>query len=109
MVRSSKGDLSHRLDNFKIDLLHCKNEVSLLDRIKMTKNRLEFDRKKNWQRWTLTLELDQNFTTTNINLWTWPKIENKINITTTMNINMWILPTFGHIHPLMFVVVVIFI
>ena len=43
-----------------------------LDWIKMTKNWLEFDQ-KNWQRWTLTSELDRNFTTTNINFWTWPK------------------------------------
>ena len=47
-------------------------EASSLDRIKMTKNGLEYDQ-KNWQRRTLTLELDQNFTTTNVNLWTRPK------------------------------------
>ena len=41
---------------------------------------------KNWQQWTLTLELDWNFTTTHI-----------------------IFSSFGHIHPLMFVIVVIFI
>ena len=29
--------------------------------------------KKNWQQRTLTLELDTNFTTTNINRWIWPK------------------------------------
>ena len=32
-------------------------KASLLDRIKMTKNWLEFDQ-KNWQRQSLTLELD---------------------------------------------------
>ena len=44
---------------------------------------------------------------------TWPKIDNIINITTTTNINReydrksaWI---FGHIYPLMFVVVMMFI
>ena len=54
-------------------------EASSLDQIKVDKKRLEFDQ-KNWQRQTLTLELDWNFTTTNVNLWTWPK--------------------YGHVHPL---------
>ena len=42
-------------------------EASSLDRIKMTENWLEFDRKI-LQRQTLTLELDRNFTPTNINI-----------------------------------------
>ena len=77
-------------------------EASLLDRIKMTKNRSEFDR-KNWQRWTLMLwnltKTSQRWTFTgeynqNIDEFDWKYINN---------------PIFGHIHPLMFVVVVIFI
>ena len=72
--------------------------ASSLDQIKMTKKRLEFD-KNNWQWQTLTLELDQNFTTTNINFLTWPKyswiwlkIKYIINITTTMKVNRGIWP-----------------
>ena len=41
--------------------------TSSLDRIKMTENWLEFDQ-KNLQQKILTLELDRNFTPTNVNL-----------------------------------------
>ena len=47
-------------------------EASLFDQIKMTKNWLEFDQIK-WQQQTLSFELEWNFTTTNINVWIWPK------------------------------------
>ena len=47
-------------------------EASLFDQIKMTKNWLEFDQIK-WQQQMLSFELEWNFTTTNINVWIWPK------------------------------------
>ena len=56
----------------KIMNLTKNKEGYSLDQIKMTKNQLEFDQ-KNSQRQTLTLELDRNFTPTNINLRTLPK------------------------------------
>ena len=54
------GDLNAK--NFNGHLLKPRNEASLLDQIKMTKYRLEFDRIK--------------MTTMNVNVGTWPKLYN---------------------------------
>ena len=76
-------------------------EASSLDQIKMTKNWLEFD----WN----------NFTTTSVNIGTWPKLLNdehyRVSMTEIwMNLTeSWQQNIFGHIHPFIFVVVVIFI
>ena len=58
---------SEKILNYRNAEFHeIEEEYSLVQK-NMTENRLEFDQ-KNSHRWTLTLELDQNFTPTNINL-----------------------------------------
>ena len=57
------------MSNIKLLVL---DEASYFDRINMTEKRLEFDHKKS-HRQTVTLQHDQKFTPTNINLWTWPE------------------------------------
>ena len=77
-------------------------EASLLDRIKMTKNRIEFDQK--------------NLTMTNLNIGTWLKIHtdeckssNLTEIWMNLTEKICFFLHFSHIHMLMFVNVVIFI
>ena len=87
----------------------------------MTKKWLVFDR-KNWQRQTLKLELDWNFTTTNVKFWSWPKynwiwstIKNVMifchiyPLTSVVMVKFIIFLIFDHIPPLTYVVVVIFV
>ena len=58
-------------------------EASYFDRIDMTENWLEFDRKIS-QRWTLLFEYDRKmFTTTNFIFWIWPKFITPTNINFT--------------------------
>ena len=52
------------MSNIKLLVL---DEASYFDRINMTEKRLEFDHKKS-HRQTVTLQHDQKFTPTNINL-----------------------------------------
>ena len=58
-----------------------------LDRIDMTEKRLEYG----WK--NFTSEHNQKFTTTNINLWTWPK-----NILFFVGNFLVMFTNFGHIH-----------